>query len=61
MDYREISGLDRSQRPGQAREAKTGEGAEKRRVGEQARQYGAHFCIGIGSDGIECAHHALLL
>jgi hypothetical protein len=43
------------------REAELSEDAEKRIVGQQARQHGRDFGVGVRSDGIEFAHHALLL
>ncbi|MOA23549.1 hypothetical protein D3C78_1441760 [compost metagenome] len=50
-----------AQRPGQAREAKAREHAEEGRVGQQAGQYGGDFVVGVGSDGIEFAHHVLVV
>jgi hypothetical protein len=46
---------------GQAREAKAGEGAEKGVVAQQACQHGRDFVVGVGSDGIEFAHHVLVV
>ncbi|KWV89303.1 hypothetical protein PFLmoz3_02206 [Pseudomonas fluorescens] len=44
-----------------AREAKVGQDVQKGLVTEQARQHCRDFAVVVRSDGIEFAHHALLL
>ncbi|MCY1393366.1 hypothetical protein D9M71_82600 [compost metagenome] len=46
---------------GKAREAEVGEDIEERRITEQPGQNGRDFSVVVRSDGIEFAHHALLL
>lgn len=47
--------------PGQARETEASQGAEEGVVAQQARQYGGDFVVGVRSDGIEFAHHVLVV
>ncbi|OMP13178.1 hypothetical protein COLO4_02140, partial [Corchorus olitorius] len=46
---------------GHPRKAEPGQDIEECRIAEQACQNGRDFSVVIGSDGIEFAHHALLL
>ncbi|MNN22547.1 hypothetical protein D3C81_1359080 [compost metagenome] len=50
-----------AERSGHAREAEVGEDIEECRVAEQACQNGRDLSVVVRSDGIEFAHHALLL
>ena len=58
-------GYNRSEQPaeraGQTRKAETGQGAEERLIGQQACQHGGDFVVGVRSDGIEFAHHVLVV
>ena len=46
---------------GQAWKAESGEDLQKCLVGQQTLQNSGDFCVGVRSDGIKFAHHALLL
>jgi len=50
-----------AQRAGKAREAEVGQDVQKGLVTEQPLQHCRDFAVVVRSDGIEFAHHALLL